>query len=142
MESQKLVGKFREISVKKKGGITSGFQANSEVKVKLEDVPELGFFVTDKPYPRGEVCVKSPFMSDGYYGDDELTKQSFIDGWFHTGDIGVIKSNGRIEIIDRKKHIFKVNKAKKIVLNLFSCHKENLFLQKMLRICILASATL
>lgn len=96
-----------------KGGITTAFRANAEVKVKLVDVPELGFFTTDKPYPRGEVCVKSPYMSEGYYGDEDLTKAAFINGWFHTGDIAIMKPNGEVEIFDRKKHIFKVKIKRK-----------------------------
>lgn len=78
------------------------------VKVKLIDAPEMGFFLTDKPNPRGEVCVKSPYMASGYYKESELTENSWKDGWFLTGDIGMLTPERTIEIIDRKKNIFKV----------------------------------
>ena len=83
--------------------------ANPNIKIKLIDVPEMNFFVSDKPFPRGEICVKSPYMADGYYGDQQLTNESFKDGWFCTGDIGILEKDGKITIIDRKKNIFKVN---------------------------------
>lgn len=43
------------------------------VEVRLRDVPELGYFLTDKPYPRGEVCVKSPTLMKGYWKDPQQT---------------------------------------------------------------------
>lgn len=50
----------------------------------------------------GEILVKGPVITKGYYGNPQATKDSFLDGWFCTGDIGVWK-NGLPYIVDRKK---------------------------------------
>lgn len=50
----------------------------------------------------GEILVKGPVVTNGYYGNAQATKESFIDGWFCTGDIGIWK-NGLPYIVDRKK---------------------------------------
>lgn len=47
---------------------------------KLEDCPELGYFRTDKPNPRGELCVKTKCMASGYFNDDEANKAGYTDG--------------------------------------------------------------
>jgi 4-coumarate--CoA ligase len=53
----------------------------------------------------GEILVKGPVVTKGYYGNPQATKDSFIDGWFCTGDIGIWK-NGLPYIVDRKKVCF------------------------------------
>lgn len=40
---------------------------------KLVDVPELGYFTTDKPFPRGELLVKSKTMIAGYYKHQDVS---------------------------------------------------------------------
>lgn len=75
--------------------------------VKLLDVPEMGYFTTDSP-PRGEICVKTPDMIDGYFKRPDITAEKFVDGYFHTGDIGTMDENGIVKLIDRKKNIFKL----------------------------------
>ncbi|KAF0846876.1 long-subunit acyl-CoA synthetase (AMP-forming) [Nocardia caishijiensis] len=55
---------------------------------KLVDVPELGYFGTDKPYPRGELLLKTTTMIAGYYRRPEATAAVFdADGFCRTGDI-------------------------------------------------------
>lgn len=54
----------------------------------------------------GEVLIKGPIVFDGYLNYPEATKQAFDeDGWFKTGDIGVLDSEGRLAITGRKKEI-------------------------------------
>jgi len=40
---------------------------------KLADVPELGYFTTDKPFPRGELLIKTKTMIDGYYKHQDVS---------------------------------------------------------------------
>ena len=81
------------------------------VKIKLVDW--MHYKSTDTPYPRGEICVKTPFMATGYLNRPDLTKDSFDEeGYFHTGDIGILdissNRNRFITVIDRKKSFCKL----------------------------------
>lgn len=52
----------------------------------------------------GEILCKSPYAMKGYLGKEKLTQNAFSeDGWFLTGDIGLLDENGRLSIIGRKK---------------------------------------
>lgn len=77
-------------------------------QLKLIDVPEMGYFTKSAP-PRGEICLKGPFVFKGYFKDDEKTKEALLpDNWLATGDIGEVTSDGNLRIIDRKKNLFKL----------------------------------
>ncbi|MGN6494775.1 MAG: AMP-dependent synthetase/ligase [Agriterribacter sp.] len=60
----------------------------------------------------GEICVKGPSMMVGYYKRPDLTAEAIIDGWLHTGDIGVFEDNKFLKITDRKKELFKTSGGK------------------------------
>jgi len=64
----------------------------------------------------GEILCKGHNVMIGYYKDPELTKSVFTDdGWFCTGDIGMIKDDKFLFVTDRKKEIFKLSSGKFIV---------------------------
>jgi len=78
------------------------------VVARLIDVPELGYSTKDE-LPKGEVIIKGANVALGYYRDPKLTAESWDeDGWFHTGDIGMINADGSLSLIDRKKNMFKL----------------------------------
>jgi len=62
----------------------------------------------------GEILVKGSNIMLGYYKNEELTNQTIIDGYMHTGDIGALDAEGFLKITDRKKEMFKTSGGKYI----------------------------
>jgi len=60
----------------------------------------------------GEILCKGPNVMMGYYKRPDLTAQEITDGWFHTGDIGMMVNNRFLKITDRKKELFKTSGGK------------------------------
>ncbi|MGC4100533.1 AMP-dependent synthetase/ligase [Ferruginibacter sp.] len=60
----------------------------------------------------GEICVKGPSVMMGYYKRPDLTAETIIDGWLHTGDIGIFEDGKYLKITDRKKELFKTSGGK------------------------------
>jgi long-chain acyl-CoA synthetase len=105
------------------------------IKWRLMDVEAMNYLSTDKPYPRGELMMKGPAVTSGYYKNPEKTKDAFDhDGWFKTGDVAIIYPNGSARIIDRSKNIFKLSQGEYIapekIENIFGL--SNLISQAML----------
>jgi long-chain acyl-CoA synthetase len=65
--------------------------------------------------PEGEILVKGPNVMQGYFKDPEMTNDAIdSEGWFHTGDVGLIESTGHLRITGRIKEIFKTSMGKYI----------------------------
>ena len=60
----------------------------------------------------GEILCKGPNVMMGYYKRPDLTQDSITDGWYHTGDIGMMVDNRFLKITDRKKEMFKTSGGK------------------------------
>ena len=58
----------------------------------------------------GEICIRGPQVMRGYWNNDEDTKKVLTkDGWFKTGDIGIMREDGFFKIVDRKKDMIIVS---------------------------------
>ncbi|MGW0324217.1 carboxylic acid reductase [Nocardia sp. NPDC003183] len=79
---------------------------------KLVDVPELGYFATDKPYPRGELLLKTTTMIAGYYRRPEVTAEVFdADGFCRTGDVVAELAPDRLAYVDRRNNVLKLSQG-------------------------------
>ena len=98
------------------------------VEVCLADVPDMDYLSTDSKHSfsdalnskpgimrcngRGEILVRGPGVFAGYYRDPVNTRGSFTpDGWFRTGDIGLFRAGGQLQVIDRKKNVLKLSQG-------------------------------
>ncbi len=61
-----------------------------------------------------EIYIKSKAMFSGYYKDKESTDKAFVNGWFKTGDIGIILEDNFLKITDRKRDIIVTSSGKNI----------------------------
>ena len=82
------------------------------IDYKLVDVPELGYFRTDQPHPRGELLVKSEQLFPGYYKRPEVTAEVFdADGYYRTGDIVAEIGPDQLAYLDRRNNVLKLSQG-------------------------------
>jgi long-chain acyl-CoA synthetase len=100
MEGYGLTETSPTLSVNRRGAFKIGSvgKVNDGLQLKIAD--------------DGEILVKGPTVFKGYWEMPEETRASFVDGWFKTGDIGELDSEGFLSITDRKKDLIKTSGGK------------------------------
>ncbi|CAL6035732.1 Long_chain fatty acid CoA ligase [Hexamita inflata] len=111
-----------------------GKSLDKETQIRIMSVPEMNYDVKDTKIvsiaghqesivcPRGELLMKGPTVFSGYYNDPVKTEESFIDGYFATGDIAEFNPvTQEVKLIDRKRGIVKLSQGEFISIN----HIEN-----------------
>ncbi len=85
---------------------------------KLDDVPELGYFSTDRPHRRGELLIKSTALFQGYYRRDGLTSDVFDDeGYYRTGDIVAELRPDEVRYLDRRNNVVKLSQGEFVTIS-------------------------
>lgn len=77
------------------------------IDYRLVDVPELGYFGTDRPYPRGELLVRSETATPGYHKRPRVTAKAF-DAYYRTGDVMAEVEPDRLVYVDRRNNVLKL----------------------------------
>ena len=81
----------------------------------------------------GEILCKGPNVMMGYYKDETQTAEVLKDGYFHTGDIGEIDSDGFLKITDRKKEMFKTSGGKYVAPQILeNTFKQSRFIEQIM----------
>lgn len=81
----------------------------------------------------GEIMCKGPNIMMGYYKRPDLTAESFVEGWYGTGDIGTLVDGKFLKITDRKKELFKTSGGKYVApLPIENKLKESTFIEQVM----------
>ncbi len=91
-----------------------GTQVGRGVKPKFGAIGKALPGVELKTSDDDELLIRCPCMMQGYYRNQGLTDESFVDGWFRTGDRAFIDDQGWVTITGRLKEVFKTTKGKYI----------------------------
>ena len=89
--------------------INDRIDRHSVIEYRLRDVPELGYFSSDTPCPRGELCVKTRFVTPGYFKRPDATEGLCdADGFVLTGDIMEQRGPDQLLYVDRRNDVIKL----------------------------------
>lgn len=95
------------------GAVTMMPRGHSDVTGSISPIlPSVELRIVDdnyndvEPGQQGEMLIRSPLVTNGYYNNPQATKDAFHEDWFCTGDIGIMR-NGKFYIVDRKKELLK-----------------------------------
>ncbi|MFJ9565126.1 carboxylic acid reductase [Streptomyces fuscichromogenes] len=102
------------------GAITldSRIQRPPVIEYKLVDVSELGYFSTDRPYPRGELLLKTEDITPGYYKRPDTTAAVFDeDGFYKTGDIMAQTGPDQLVYVDRRNNVQKLSQGEFVAIS-------------------------
>lgn len=96
--------------------IVNPLNENNDFKTIGIALPETEVILLDEhnqqvllPNQPGEIALKGPQVTEGYYLNQQETKQAFFEGWFKTGDIAISNEAGYYTIVDRKKDMISVS---------------------------------
>jgi len=98
-----------------------GYGATETAAISFVNLPDRPRFGTVGPLipgleaklaADGEVLIKGPTVARGYHNLPQESAEMFVDGWYHTGDIGTLDADGYLTITDRKKDLFKTTSGK------------------------------
>lgn len=82
------------------------------IDYKLVDVPELGYFGTDVPHPRGELLLRSESIFPGYFRRPDVTAEVFdAEGYYRTGDIVAETGPDQLAYVDRRNNVIKLSQG-------------------------------
>ncbi|MEV2221337.1 carboxylic acid reductase [Nocardia vinacea] len=114
MESVLEFGMFDRYAATETGIVllNSRVQRPPIIDYKLVDVPSLGYCSTDKPYPRGELAIKSETLVPGYYKRPDLYAEMFdADGFYYTGDVMAEVGPDELVYVDRRTDVLKLSQG-------------------------------
>ena len=101
------------------GGVTSNGRILRPpvLDYKLVDVPELGYYTTARPHPRGELLVRTATATPGYYKRPDVTAEVFdADGYYRTGDVMAETGPDQLVYLDRRNNVIKLAQGEFVAL--------------------------
>ncbi len=103
------------ISVVPEGMDPAGEEARDILRSRMRPLPMVDLSIRNEdgnecPHDGntvGEVWVRSPWLPAGYHKDPERTRESYIGGWFRSGDLGMLHPDGLLSVVDRERDAVK-----------------------------------